>query len=139
MSLRAIFSTLLLTVSSVAAHAASFYTYQIIDNYTYNTVPSVYGTYAVIDITFDNGNNTNINQTYTFGNIVDVNVNTIPSGGNFQANFSWIHFNTATDIYHSPTFLNFPGATVLTTDSTGSGVFSLQAIYNTWSQGRRAQ
>jgi hypothetical protein len=68
---------------SPAAHAGSIFNYEIaINSFISNPNPSVFGTSTMETISFDNGNSTNINQTYSFANIVGVTVTSI--GGTFS-------------------------------------------------------
>ena len=66
--------------------SATTFTYEWTQTYSYNDNPLIFGSAVVFDITFDNGNSTNINQTYYFGDVVDLTVRTI--GGTYAQSLS---------------------------------------------------
>jgi hypothetical protein len=68
-----------LTHSSLAT--AIPFTYQVAEKYYRNDNPAIFGTAALVNITVDNGNSTNLNQTYTWGDITAASVSTV--GGTF--------------------------------------------------------
>jgi hypothetical protein len=59
---------------------AAPYTYEFTQSYSFNDSPGYFGTAAVVDVTVDNGNSSNASQTYTWNNILYLNITTIGGG-----------------------------------------------------------
>lgn len=94
---------------------ADTYTYEFVApayTSTYNNI--TYGSAAVFDFTFDNGQNTNSNQSYTWGDITAIEAKTV--GGSFDVtvtpttnNYGW--------------YISVLSEILLTTSGNGSGNF----------------
>jgi hypothetical protein len=71
--------TLLGAICLIApAHGGSIFNYEVgIPSFISNPNPAVFGTSTVETISFNNGNATNIDQTYSFSNIVGVTVTSV--------------------------------------------------------------
>jgi len=113
MDLRAFLTAILLLSSSIVVQANDF-TYQIDVTGYYNSSYPEFGNSSVIDITVNNGNTSNMSQSYSFTDIKSISVSTLASGGTFQLNTNYVTYGQ-----------NMSGFNFLTTDSTGAGTFSL--------------
>src|SRR5262245_22216889 len=69
-------------LNSTTPADAVIYTYAVdVNSYMTNTNPSLFGTGLQSTVSLDNGNSTNLNQTYTYAQIV--NGSTVSVGGTF--------------------------------------------------------
>ena len=93
--------------ASAPAHAMPF-VYQFDVNFLSNTDPSVFGTGQLQTITFDNGQSTNQNQIYAYGDIVNLSARSI--GGSFFLDGS---------LPQTFSYTGDPAHTFATTDSAG--------------------
>ncbi|WP_347990176.1 hypothetical protein [Methylomonas sp. AM2-LC] len=95
---------------------ANDFTYQIDVNYAVSGYEPVFipefGTSAIIDITVNNGNTTNMSQSYSFTDIKSISVSTLASGGTFQLTTNYATYGQDMSAYN-----------LLTTNSSGAGVF----------------
>ena len=88
---------------------ATGFTYEFSQTYNANSDAAIFGTSATFDITFDNGGQTNLNQTFNWTDVTQITLNT--AGGIFNGTFN-------------PT-LDLAGGVnpFLTTDNNGNGAF----------------
>lgn len=121
MNMRAlIFATPFLFSSMVTQ--AEVFTYQVSSNYAFGG-GGVLGSSAIIDLSFDNGGTSNLNQSYTFANLTDISVSTV--GGSFLLN----------DNISSPGLTSYssgfiPTTVLVSTNSTGNGTLLLPTSPN---------
>lgn len=116
MNLRELIIATPLLFSSMATHANVF-TYEVASNYSFGS-GGVFGNSTIIDLSFNNGSTSNLNQSYTFGNLTDVSVRTV--GGTFLLN----------DNFSSPSLTTYSTGfdstvALLSTNSAGNGTFTL--------------
>jgi len=115
MIIRAFFTAFLLLSSSMVAQANTF-TYEFNLSYSYSSSNPEFGTGAIIDLTLDNGNTTNISQQYTLTDITSVTVSTLNYGGTFRFTSNGEAFGSGFGQSYE-----IPYWSILTTDSSGNG------------------
>jgi len=107
----------LLLLGSGAAQAAPFTFEFDMPAWTFTQDASIFGSSAVLDLTFDNGAVTDLNQTYLNSDVTSVSITAV--GGTFSD--TWTPFTS------NNFFTGLPGISFVSTDASGIATLDLLA------------
>jgi len=113
-------TALVLALGAAGAAQAAPFTFEFVlpewDGFSLGVIPAEFGSNAVLDITFDNGGNTDLSQTYLNSQITQIGVSTV--GGTFSSTWG------------ANTFAFIPDANQNYVSTDANGVATLNLLSN---------